>query len=338
MARKWLFVVGVGLFVVASAWAQGQYQQGQERTGQYGQEKTGQYQERGMRHTEGMNEPGVAVKSKDVIGKTVWDSQDNKLGDLENVIIDMHTGQALFGILHGRSIGKNDQNVAVPITAFTYREDKKGTVLNLTKDQLAQGPTFNEKNWPNMTDKNFIEQVYSAYNVPKPMHMGMHGQMKGMPEQGETAQGQVRGQAGTEGRTGQMAEGRAAPGAWAKATDLVGKNVRDLNDNKLGDLKNLVLDFNNGQALFAILPGDYVDKRDQDIAIPITALKFNEDQKYLVLNTTKEQLAQAPAFNERNWPNMTDRSFIDKVYAHFNVPSPFASAQRLGGEETAAMR
>jgi hypothetical protein len=79
--------------------------------------------------------------------------------------------------------------------------------------------------------------------------------------------------------------------------------------------------------------GDYVDKRDQDLAIPITALRFSEGEKYLVLNTTKDQLARAPAFNEKNWPNMTDRGFIDKVYAYFNVPSPFASAQKL--DETA---
>jgi sporulation protein YlmC with PRC-barrel domain len=321
MARKWpLIVVGAGL-MVASAWAQ-QYPQGQKgQTGQYGQEKTGQYtHERGMRQTEGTYEPGTAVKSKDVIGKTVWDSQNNKLGDLENVVIDMNTGQALFGILNGRHFGKNDQYMAVPITAFTYREDKKGTEVNLTKDQLANGPTFSEKNWPNMTDKSFIDRVYSAYNMPGPTwRTGMKGQMHG---QGAVAQGQMRGRTGTEGRMGQMMG--SAPGTWAKATDLVGKNVRDLNENKLGDCQNLVMDFTNGHCLFAILPGDYVNKRDQDIAIPITALRFTEGQNYLVLNTTKEQLAQAPAFNERNWPNMTDRSFIDKVYAHFNVPSPYA--------------
>ncbi len=296
------------MLVTVGAWAQ--YPQGQERTGQPGQERGMRQTEQGMRHTE----PGPAVKSKDVIGKTVWDNQDNKVGNLENIILCMHSGHALFGVLPGNYVGKNDQYIAVPITTFTYREDKKGCVCNVSKEQLSQAPTFNEKNWPNFTDKNYVEQVYTYYNLPNPM---------------------------TRMR-GQMMEGQMGPGAWAKATDLVGKNVRDMNDNKLGDLKNLVLDFNTGCALFGILPGDSVDKRDQDIAIPTTALKWNENQKYLVLNITKDQLAQAPAFNEKNWPNMTDRSFIDKVYAHFNVPSPFASAQKLGetsGEEGgAAMR
>ncbi len=120
-------------------------------------------------------------------------------------------------------------------------------------------------------------------------------------------------------------------GQWAKSTDLVGKEVKDGQNNKIGDLKTLVIDMNNGHVLFAILPGSYVDKRDQDIAIPFTALKLSTDAKYLTLNATKDQLAGAPAFNEKNWPNMTDPNFIRQVYAHFNVPNPMMEPARQAG-------
>jgi sporulation protein YlmC with PRC-barrel domain len=331
MARKWPQVLlGAGLMLsTVGAWAQVQNsQQGRERGMQYGQHQA-------MHNMQGTNEPGMAVKSKDVIGKEVWDNQNNKLGDLENIVIDLNNGRALFGILNGKYVSKNDQYVPVPITAFRYRQDRNGSVLNVSKNELTNAPSFNENDWPNLTEKSYVEQVYSHYNLPNPM-MRMHTHMQGMMQ---GMRGQTHGQ--NEGEThGKMAEGPTNWGTWAKATDLLRKEVVDTNGNKLGDLTNLVLDFNTGQALFGILPGNYVDKRDQDIAIPITALRFTDHQKELALNVTKNQVADAPAFNQRSWPNMTERSFIDRVYTHFNVPSPFASAQELGqtGEGTTAMR
>lgn len=109
---------------------------------------------------------------------------------------------------------------------------------------------------------------------------------------------------------------------WAKSTDLVGKECRDAQGNKIGDVKNLVIDMSNGHCLFAIIPGSYVDKKDQEIAVPLTALKLSNDAKYLTCNVDKNQLASAPAFNEKNWPNMTDPNFVNKVYTHFNVTYP----------------
>ncbi len=118
---------------------------------------------------------------------------------------------------------------------------------------------------------------------------------------------------------------------WAKSTDLVGKECKDAQGNKIGDVKNLVIDLGTGHCLFAILPGKYVDKKDEEIAVPLTALKLSSDAKYLTCNFDKNQLASAPAFNEKDWPNMTDPSFVSRVYGHFNVPTPMMEQTRQAG-------
>ncbi len=51
---------------------------------------------------------------------------------------------------------------AVPFTAFS-RKDDKTLMLDISKERLAQAPTFDKNSWPDMTDRKWSEDVYRYY-------------------------------------------------------------------------------------------------------------------------------------------------------------------------------
>jgi sporulation protein YlmC with PRC-barrel domain len=231
---------------------------------------------------------GNWAKATDLVGKEVRDSQGNRLGKLNNCIADMGAARILFGTIDGDAIGKNDQLIPVPITMFKLAQGADHLTLNATKDQLAAAPVFGENAWPNMTDPKFVQQVNRHFN-----------------------------QSTDTVRT--VGEGHAEAGRWAKTSDLVGKEVHDAQDNKVGSLQNVIVDLGTGQILFGALPGDYVDKDNQVIPVPFQIFKLSADAKYLTIATSKADLAAAPAFNANQWPNLNDPQYLERVYSHFKV-------------------
>ncbi|MEW6249366.1 MAG: PRC-barrel domain-containing protein [Planctomycetota bacterium] len=175
---------GLALFGVL-AWAQqpgGQQQPGQQPGAQQQPEKP--HQQPGMQGQRGM-QAGRWHKSTDLVGKQVKDNAGTDLGELKNLVIDMN-GYVLYGICDGSHVGKKDQLIAIPFKAFTLAPDGRNLVLNTTKDTIANAPTFDEKNWPNMTDQAFVNRVYAHFRVPTPMEAQQAGHMERMErERGE---------------------------------------------------------------------------------------------------------------------------------------------------------
>ena len=100
----------------------------------------------------------------------------------------------------------------------------------------------------------------------------------------------------------------------AEAT-LIGKDVKNLQEEDLGEVKSLVRDEDGEISLVIVSVGDLIGIGEKDVAVPYTALAFDESEDHAVLNFTREQLASAPEVAPDE--NLKDRSFAEEVYRHF---------------------
>jgi hypothetical protein len=103
-----------------------------------------------------------------------------------------------------------------------------------------------------------------------------------------------------------------------------GKEVKALNDEKLGRIKNFVTE-NQAQGQFAV-----ISVSGRELAVPIEALSPSRDGKYLTLNMTKDQMKDAPKFSQENLAN---RSYTAEVYRFYGI-QPRWSDQSSGPRET----
>lgn len=102
-----------------------------------------------------------------------------------------------------------------------------------------------------------------------------------------------------------------------RASQLIGKNIRNPQNQSLGEIKDLVVDSTNGNVRYAVISyGGFLGLGDKLFAFPINQFRLagNND---LVLDVPQERLRQAPGFARDKWPdwsNAETRGEVDRFY------------------------
>jgi len=102
-------------------------------------------------------------------GDDVVNAQDEKLGTIEELMIDLDRGCIAYAVLSfGGFMGMGDKLFAIPWSALSVDTDKKRLVLNMKKELLERAPGFDKEHWPNMADQKWGDSIYSYYGM-KPL-------------------------------------------------------------------------------------------------------------------------------------------------------------------------
>ena len=111
------------------------------------------------------------------------------------------------------------------------------------------------------------------------------------------------------------------------SSSIEGTNVKNLEGESIGEIKDLMIDWEHGSVAYAVLSfGGFMGFGEKLFAIPLESFQFNTDhlEGKIVLNVNKEQLENAPGFDKDNWPQNPDYTFIDSVHTHYGH-QPYSS-------------
>ena len=89
-------------------------------------------------------------------------------------------------------------------------------------------------------------------------------------------------------------------------------DVRNQNDEHLGHIKDLVIDWKTEQVSYAVIstaPKVLLGIDEKLLAVPLTALTASGDQKYLILNADKSKVEAAMGFKSDDWPSVSKPSW-----------------------------
>jgi sporulation protein YlmC with PRC-barrel domain len=91
-----------------------------------------------------------------------------------------------------------------------------------------------------------------------------------------------------------------------KASHIIGMEVRNRNDEKLGEIKDVVLDLQNGKVGYLVMAtgGGILGIGEKMLAIPASSFMASENRtKVLILDATKGDIVDAPGIASTNWPD-----------------------------------
>ena len=196
--------------------------------------------------------PGPSLMGADtLIGDSVVNGSEESLGDIKEIMLDMHTGQVAYAVLSfGGFLGIGEKLFAVPWGALHLDTVNERFVLNVDKARLKNAPGFDPGAWPDMSDVNWAKQIHTFYgtnpqsSIPS---MGPSTAMGGMVSGGAGSMsgagaGSLQSGAGTgsgtggdlgnttggtgnlSGGTGNLAGGTGTPGSRGKK-DLGGSDI-----------------------------------------------------------------------------------------------------------------
>ncbi len=104
------------------------------------------------------------------------------------------------------------------------------------------------------------------------------------------------------------------------ASSIEGTIVRTPADEKVGDIKDIMLDTNTGEVVYAVLSVDtgFLNLGSKYFAIPWKALSFDTNQEEVVVfDVDKGKLENSPGFDKDNWPTSAQSDFIDEVHTYY---------------------
>lgn len=237
-------------------------------------------------------------KGSDLTGKAVKNTAGEDLGKLEEIVIDPSSGRIIYGVLSfGGFLGLGDKLFAVPWSSFSIGDDFKYFTFDVSKDVLKNAQGFDKAQWPNFADQRWATDTHKFYQQ-SPYWVD--------PDSGQTM---------TDSRRVERDRWFRPTSGWQKSSDLIGKTIRNPQNQDLDRMHDLVIDPDTGRVLYGVIK--YEGKL---IAIPWTALTLSADNSKFVLNATPESLRAAKQFSNDNWPNLVDASWMNDSYRHFGQP------------------
>jgi sporulation protein YlmC with PRC-barrel domain len=107
-----------------------------------------------------------------------------------------------------------------------------------------------------------------------------------------------------------------------RASDLIGKEVRNAQEEHLGKVQDLIIDYNSDHVPYAIIShGGTLGINRTRTAVPMDSLKRSADGKTLILPATKEELRVASKVASGPWAPAAAADWAKSVDGFYGQPS-----------------
>lgn len=242
-------------------------------------------------------------KAGKVLGAEIKNDQNQRLGKVKDLAVDLENGRIVEVIVAaGGHLGVGEEIVAVPPGLFRLDETNKILRLDSTVDRLKAAPRFDLSSWDASVDNPNVVAVYQHYGAA--VYFGIDTQ-------------------------GTRQASRAPLGYITRASKLIGAPARNLHEEKLGKVENLVLDLPAGRIPEVIIgTGGFLGLREAYSVLPPSALHFDADHKGVRLDISKETLLSAPYYLTSEFTGVNDPSYAVGVY-HFYHVAPYFSTNEV---------
>ncbi len=106
------------------------------------------------------------VSSGDVQGTDVFNTEGDKLGSIDCVMIDKQKGNVAYAVMSfGGFLGMGEKRHPLPWQSLAYDVGKDAYVVRLSKDQLKSAPHLNPGDYRQLGERKYDESVFAHYKA-----------------------------------------------------------------------------------------------------------------------------------------------------------------------------
>lgn len=110
----------------------------------------------------------AAIRAKKVLGTKVTDTAGNKIGQIEDVILDKNSNSILFAVVgFGGFLGMAEKYHPIPWAALDYDPAEGAYVVGYTKEQLQAAPSGSIEELTRDDGMALRDRTYDYYKSPR---------------------------------------------------------------------------------------------------------------------------------------------------------------------------
>jgi uncharacterized protein YrrD len=109
---------------------------------------------------------GRLIAADKVNGTNVYNTEGEKIGSVEDVMIDKTTGKIAYAVMSfGGFLGMGESHHPLPWATLKYDHGKGGYVVPLSKEQLKSAPSYVANEAVRWDDETFGRKVHDYYKA-----------------------------------------------------------------------------------------------------------------------------------------------------------------------------
>ena len=109
-----------------------------------------------------------AIRARKVLGTNVKDTSGNKIGEIEDVILDKMSNNIMFAVVgFGGFLGMAEKYHPIPWSALDYDETENAYVVSYTKEQLKAAPAGSIDELTGDDGLAVRNRTYDYYKAPR---------------------------------------------------------------------------------------------------------------------------------------------------------------------------
>lgn len=117
-----------------------------------------------------------------------------------------------------------------------------------------------------------------------------------------------------DNKTGKNHEGVNAnwPVKFLTASSIIGDDVLNENDEKIGVIKDVMLDIRRGMIEYVVVEcSGFLGFNDRYFALPFDVLAIKQSKRAFVIQNGSDLLKKAPGFDKEHWPLTNDHNYAE---------------------------
>ena len=97
-------------------------------------------------------------RASKIIGVDVVNGKGEKIGDVEDIVLDSK-GNVVYAVVStGGFLGMGDRLHAIPWSSLRTDTGKDNFLLDVDRDRLRSAPGFDQANWPDVNDPKWSDE------------------------------------------------------------------------------------------------------------------------------------------------------------------------------------
>jgi sporulation protein YlmC with PRC-barrel domain len=238
---------------------------------------------------------GKVQRAQTYIGKDIQSENGEKLGQVEDFVVDLESGRILFAVVNA-----NKASRGVPAELLQPDADQKSLQVKSDKEHINNAPVIQKGESAQLSSAAFAQSIAKHFGQTTWYHQG----------DGSTAGGKDFGNV-------------------HRVSQLSNMEVQSSSNEKVGKIQNVLLDLKTGYVTFLILEPAEMPGQNQKLAVPPNAFTKGSANT-LITGVDKDTLSNAPKFNN-NWSELSDTSKAGAIYSHYGK-KPYWNLSPTGRE------
>jgi sporulation protein YlmC with PRC-barrel domain len=224
-----------------------------------------------------------AVRASKMIGAVVKNKAGDSIGEISDLLVSPGGTITAAVVSAGGVLGIGDKKIAVPYKSFSMSPDGKSVYLDMTAEQLKALPPYTAAS----NDERGDAATRQKTSQNNPFEHG-------------TSSSTATSSTAASGKTPHVLKATEQP-----ASALIGAEVVDRADAKVGKIKDVIVSTSGGRQAQAVVSvgGSIANIGGREIAVPLDDLTIQRDEKNpkhepqrVQTNLTVSELAALPEF------------------------------------------